>query len=103
MRIPQNSARFILHSALTESIHDLHRPEAGIIRSNQLIFHAAPQPLNGQLVGIGVQVTVVAPADAVAFEHLDDLPALIAPVAWRIVEEHQLLFFPCCGVSYSLI
>ena len=42
-----------------------------------------------------MEVAVEAPADAVLFQHVDDLPALVAPVLGGIVQEHQLLPVPC--------
>ena len=84
-----------MHSALRQSFHDLHGPEPRIIRSHQLVFHPAPEALDGQLVGIGMEVAVEAAPDAVVLEHLDDLPALIAPISGRIVEEDQLFPLPC--------
>ena len=87
----------ILHSAfcILHLFHDLHRSEPGIVRSDELIFNSAPKALDGELMRIGVQVAVEAPADAVFFQQLDDLPVYGNCCVSNPHLQHSFYVLPC--------
>ena len=69
------------------SIEDLHGPEVDIIRRNQLEFDPVPVSLQGQPVALGVEMAVIAAAHAIALQQLQNLRALVAQIARRIVQK----------------